>query len=71
MFCLFWLYTSNPKLPPKQKKQGHPNGSELTVISLPKKKHRDDGLVAFIKRHPKEKESSIPQYLKGRGLVRT
>ena len=47
------------KLPPKQKKWGRPKGSELTVIGLPKKKRKDDGPVAFIRKPPKEKEKSM------------
>ena len=52
------LDISNLKLPPKQKKHGRPKGSELTVIGLPKKKRKDAGPVAFIRKHPKEKERS-------------
>ena len=59
-YIYFWIVdNSNLKLPPKQKKRGRPKGSELTVIGLPKKKHRDDGPVALIKKHPKEKKRGI------------
>ena len=51
------LDISSLKLPPNQKKRGHPKGSELTVIGLPKKP-KDDGPVAFIRKHPKEMERS-------------
>ena len=62
VLCIYMMHAytkvldiSNFKLPPKQKR-GCPKGSELTVIGLAKKKHRDDGPVAFIRKHPKEKE---------------
>ena len=50
------LYIYNLKLPLKQKKRGRPRGSELTFIRLPKK---NDGTVAFIRKHLKEKEKCL------------
>ena len=49
---------SSLKLPPTQKKRGHPKGGELTVIGLPKKR-KDDGPVAFFRKQPKEMERSF------------
>ena len=50
---------SNLKLPPKSKKRGRPKGSELTAIGLPKKKRKEGGPTAFIRKHPKEKEQGV------------
>lgn len=55
------------QLPPKMKRRGRPKGSELTTIGLPKKKKRSDGKpVAFIKKHPKEKERGNYNYIYNR-----
>ena len=57
---VFYIDVSNLQLPPKMKRKGRPKGSGLTVIGLPKKKGRSDGKpIAFIKRHPKEKERGM------------
>ena len=52
--CLAGL--SKILLPPKMKKRGRPKGAEKTVIGLPRKKHRGDKPIPFIKKPPLEKE---------------
>ena len=52
------------------KRKGRPKGAELTMISLPKKKGRSDGKpVAFIKKHPKEKEKGTITGRQNGGII--
>ena len=52
------------------KRKGHPRGAELTMIGFPKKKGRSDGRpVAFIKKHPKEKEKGIITGRQNGGII--
>ena len=61
---VIYIDVSHLQLPPKLKRKGRPKGSQLTVIGLPKKKGRCDSKpIAFIKRHPKEKERGMISYM--------
>ena len=44
------------KLPPKLRKRGRPKGADQTVIGLPKKRHRGNKPVPFLKKLPSDKE---------------
>lgn len=46
-------------LPAKMRKRGRPKGSEKTAIGLPKKrKKKPNKPIAFIKKHPNDKDKS-------------
>ena len=47
------------KLSPKIRKRGRPKGAEKTIISLPRKKKKENKPIPFLKKYTTDRENSI------------